>query len=148
LVVGVDSLLTQLAKCCKPAPPDAIGGFVTKGKGVSIHRANCANLRLLLARDAGRGIQVAWGAPKAGASGGPPTYAVDVTVQATDRPSLLRDIAEVLGKEKAHVHNVQSQTTQDTTWMTLTLQIDDTHRLGKVLAAVGQVAGVQWARRR
>ena len=148
LVVGVDSLLTQLAKCCKPAPPDAIGGFVTRGKGVSIHRADCPNLRQLQAKDAGRVIDVAWGQPKAGATGGLPTYAVDVTVQASDRPSLLRDIAEVFSKEKAHVQSVQSQATQGTVWMTLTVEVTDASRLGKVLAAVGQVAGVQWARRR
>jgi GTP pyrophosphokinase len=148
LVVGVDSLLTQLAKCCKPAPPDAIGGFVTKGKGVSIHRVGCPNLQQLLARDAGRGIEVAWGLPKAGASGGTPTYAVDISVQASDRTGLLRDIAEVFTKEKAHVQNVQSQTTDGAVWMTLTVHIADTSRLGKVLAAVGQVVGVQWARRR
>ena len=148
LVVGVDSLLTQLAKCCKPAPPDAIGGFVTRGKGVSIHRADCPNLRQLQAKDAGRVIDVAWGQPKAGATGGLPTYAVDVTVQASDRPSLLRDIAEVFSKEKAHLQSVQSQATQGTVWMTLTVEVTDASRLGKVLAAVGQVAGVQWARRR
>jgi GTP pyrophosphokinase len=148
LVVGVDSLLTQLAKCCKPAPPDAIGGFVTRGKGVSIHRADCPNLRQLQAKDAGRVIEVAWGQPKAGATGGLPTYAVDVTVQATDRSGLLRDIAEVFSKEKAHVQSVQSQSTQGTVWMTLTVEVTDASRLGKVLAAVGQVAGVQWARRR
>jgi GTP pyrophosphokinase len=148
LVVGVDSLLTQLAKCCKPAPPDAIGGFVTRGKGVSIHRADCPNLRQLQAKDAGRVIDVAWGQPKPGASGGLPTYAVDVTVQATDRSGLLRDIAEVFSKEKAHVQSVQSQSTQGTVWMTLTVEVTDASRLGKVLAAVGQVAGVQWARRR
>ncbi|MGA8514070.1 MAG: bifunctional (p)ppGpp synthetase/guanosine-3',5'-bis(diphosphate) 3'-pyrophosphohydrolase, partial [Burkholderiaceae bacterium] len=132
LVVGVDSLLTQLAKCCKPAPPDAIGGFVTRGKGVSIHRAGCLNLQQLLARDAGRGIEVAWGLPKAGASGSAPTYAVDITVQANDRTGLLRDIAEVFTKEKAHVQNVQSQTTDGMVWMTLTVHIADTSRLGKV----------------
>ncbi len=148
LVVGVDSLLTQLAKCCKPAPPDAIGGFVTRGKGVSIHRFDCPNLRQLQAKDAGRVIDVAWGQPKAGATGGLPTYAVDVTVQASDRPSLLRDIAEVFSKEKAHVQSVQSQSTQGTVWMTLTVEVTDASRLGKVLAVVGQVAGVQWARRR
>jgi GTP pyrophosphokinase len=148
LVVGVDSLLTQLAKCCKPAPPDAIGGFVTRGKGVSIHRFDCPNLRQLQAKDAGRVIDVAWGQPKAGATGGLPNYAVDVTVQATDRPGLLRDIAEVFSKEKAHVQSVQSQSTQGTVWMTLTVEVKDASRLGKVLAAVGQVAGVQWARRR
>jgi GTP pyrophosphokinase len=148
LVVGVDSLLTQLAKCCKPAPPDAIGGYVTRGKGVSIHRADCANLRQLLVKDAGRGVDVAWGQPKASASGGLPTYAVDVTVQATDRANLLRDIAEVFAKEKTYVQGVQSQSSQGTAWMTFTVAVADASRLGKVLAAVGQVAGVQWARRR
>ncbi len=146
LVVGVDSLLTQLAKCCKPAPPDAIGGYVTRGKGVSIHRADCANLRQLLVKDAGRGVDVEWGQPKA--TGGQPTYAVDVTVQATDRTGLLRDIAEVFSKEKTHVQSVQSQSTQGTVWMTMTVLVADASRLGKVLSAVGQVAGVHWARRR
>jgi GTP pyrophosphokinase len=148
LVVGVDSLLTQLAKCCKPAPPDAIGGYVTRGKGVSIHRHDCANLRQLLAKDAGRGVEVAWGQPKAGTAGGAPTYAVDVTVQASDRANLLRDIAEVFAKEKTYVQGVQSQSSQGTAWMTFTVAVADASRLGKVLAAVGQVAGVQWARRR
>ena len=148
LVVGVDSLLTQLAKCCKPAPPDAIGGYVTRGKGVSIHRADCANLRQLLVKDAGRGVEVAWGQPKSSAAGGLPTYAVDVTVQATDRPGLLRDVAEVFSKEKTHVQGVQSQSTQGTVWMHITVQVQDASRLGKVLAAVGQVDGVHWARRR
>ncbi len=148
LVVGVDSLLTQLAKCCKPAPPDAIGGYVTRGKGVSIHRHDCANLRQLLAKDADRGVEVAWGQPKASAAGGAPTYAVDVTVQASDRANLLRDIAEVFAKEKTYVQGVQSHSDQGTTWMTFTVAVADTSRLGKVLAAVGQVAGVQWARRR
>ena len=151
LVVGVDSLLTQLAKCCKPAPPDAIGGFVTRGKGVSIHRADCTNLRQLMARDAGRCIEVQWGSGKHGADSAA-TYAVDVAVQATDRPGLLRDISELLAKEKTHVLAVQSHTSkasQDgTVWMTFTLQTSDTSRLGKVLTSVAQVAGVHWARRR
>ena len=148
LVVGVDSLLTQLAKCCKPAPPDAIGGYVTRGKGVSIHRADCPNLRQLAAKDPGRVVDVAWGQPKAGSAGAAATYAVDVTVQATDRAGLLRDIAEVFSKEKTHVQSVQSQSTQGTVWMGITVQVQDASRLGKVLAAVGQVAGVHWARRK
>jgi GTP pyrophosphokinase len=148
LVVGVDSLLTQLAKCCKPAPPDVIGGYVTRGKGVSIHRSDCSNLRQLLIKDAGRGVEVAWGQPKANASGGSPIYAVDITIQASDRPGLLRDVAEAFSKEKTHVQSVQSQSTQGTVWMTATVEVTDASRLGKVLATVGQVAGVHWARRR
>src|SRR5207244_3354813 len=61
LVVGIDSLMTQLARCCKPAPPDAIAGFVTRGKGVTIHRRDCASFRQLVARSGERVIDVEWG---------------------------------------------------------------------------------------
>ena len=64
LVVGVESLLTQLARCCKPAPPDEIRGFVTRGKGVSIHRVDCSNFRELATRNAERMIDVEWGASR------------------------------------------------------------------------------------
>ncbi|MCC2676770.1 MAG: relA, partial [Ramlibacter sp.] len=66
LVVGVDSLMTQLAKCCKPAPPDRISGFVTRGKGVSIHRSDCANFHQIVARNPERVIDVEWGRSKTG----------------------------------------------------------------------------------
>ena len=61
LVVGVDSLLTQLARCCRPAPPDEIGGYVTRGRGVSIHRARCSNLLALVRRQPERVVEVTWG---------------------------------------------------------------------------------------
>ena len=159
LVVGVDSLLTQLAKCCKPAPPDAIGGFVTRGKGVSIHRQSCPNFAQLVLKDIGRVIEVAWGQPKTAsgsasglggglANSGTPIYPVDVAVQAQDRPGLLRDVTEVFSKEKTHVQSMQSQTVKGTTWMTFTVQVTDASRLVKVLLALGEVAGVLSARRR
>ena len=62
LVVGLDSLLTQMARCCKPAPPDAIAGYVTRGKGVSVHRKSCPNLQDLIVREPDRIIEVAWSA--------------------------------------------------------------------------------------
>lgn len=145
LVVGVDSLLTQLAKCCKPAPPDDIRGFVTRGKGVSVHRADCANLREMAARSAERVIDVEWGRPK---SGEPPLYPVDVTVEATDRQGLLRDIMEVFAKEKFNVIGAQTQTVKGVAWMTLTVEVADSSRLTKVLGVVAGVSGVRSARRR
>ncbi len=90
LVVGVDSLLTQLAKCCKPAPPDAISGFVTRGKGVSVHRADCSNLRNMVGRSGDRVIEVQWGtasgakAPEGAAGQGGPVYPVDISVEAVE----------------------------------------------------------------
>ena len=67
-IVGLDSLMTQMAKCCKPAPPDAIRGFVTRGKGVSVHRANCSNFREMASKAPERLIDVEWGIPKSGAA--------------------------------------------------------------------------------
>ncbi|MES2483007.1 MAG: bifunctional (p)ppGpp synthetase/guanosine-3',5'-bis(diphosphate) 3'-pyrophosphohydrolase [Pseudomonadota bacterium] len=145
LVVGVDSLMTQLAKCCKPAPPDAIGGFVTRGKGVSIHRTDCSNFRELAARNAERVIEVEWGAGRGDTAA---VYPVDVSVEAADRQGLLRDISEVFAKEKMNVTGVQTQSVKGTAWMTFTVEIADSQRLAKVLSIVGEVQGVRWAKRR
>lgn len=145
LVVGVDSLLTQLAKCCKPAPPDDIRGFVTRGKGVSVHRADCSNLHQLMSQHGERVIEVEWGVPKGGEA---PRYPVDVFIEAADRQGLLRDILEVFSKEKFNVIGAQTQTVKGVAWMTLTVEISDSNRLGKVLAAVAGLSGVRTARRR
>ena len=145
LVVGIDSLMTQLAKCCKPAPPDAIAGFVTRGKGVSVHRRDCSNFRELAARNGERVIEVEWGAPKAD---GAAVYPVDVAVEAADRQGLLRDISEVFAKEKMNVIGVQTQSVKGTAWMTFTVEVSDSGRLNKVLGLVGDVNGVRWAKRR
>jgi GTP pyrophosphokinase len=145
LVVGIDSLMTQLAKCCKPAPPDVIGGFVTRGKGVSIHRADCSNFREMSARGPERVIEVEWGGQAAGSAA---VYPVDVAVEAADRQGLLRDISEVFAKEKMNVVGVQTQSVKGTAWMTFTVEIGDSGRLNKVLGQVREVQGVRSARRR
>ena len=145
LVVGVDSLLTQLARCCKPAPPDDIRGFVTRGKGVSIHRLGCPSLTQLLLREPGRDIEVQWGQPRAGEDR---LYPVDVQVIALDRPTLLRDISEIFARDKIPVTGVQSQLIKGQVLMTFTLQTPDTARLAKVLQSVAEVKGVRSTRRR
>nr|WP_315235486.1 bifunctional (p)ppGpp synthetase/guanosine-3',5'-bis(diphosphate) 3'-pyrophosphohydrolase [uncultured Limnohabitans sp.] len=145
LVVGVDSLLTQLSRCCKPAPPDAISGFVTRGKGVSIHRQDCSNFRELASRHGERVIDVRWGEHK-GADAS--VYPVDVAVEAFDRQGLLRDISEVFAKEKMNVIGVQTQSVKGTAWMTFTVEISDAVTLNKVLGSVRGVKGVRAARRR
>ena len=150
LVVGIDSLMTQLAKCCKPAPPDAIRGFVTRGKGVSVHRADCSNFREMAARSGERVIEVEWGRPKTSAIPAAPAavYPVDVSVEASDRQGLLRDVSEVFAREKTNVIGVQTQSVKGTAWMTFTVEVSDSGRLGKVLAIVATVPGVRSARRR
>ena len=145
LVVGVDSLMTQLAKCCKPAPPDAICGFVTRGKGVSVHRADCSNLRNMVTRSGDRVIEVEWGG-KTGGDGS--VYPVDVAVEANDRQGLLRDISEVFAKDKMNVIGVQTQSIRGIAWMTFTVEVSDSGRLRKVLGIVADLNGVRAARRR
>jgi GTP pyrophosphokinase len=148
LVVGIDSLMTQLAKCCKPAPPDDIRGFVTRGKGVSVHRSDCSNFREMAARNGERVIDVDWGLPKASAADKPAVYPVDVAVEAADRQGLLRDISEVFAREKTNVIGVQTQSVKGTAWMTFTVEVADSGRLNKVLGIVAGVQGVRSARRR
>ncbi|MEJ8809841.1 bifunctional (p)ppGpp synthetase/guanosine-3',5'-bis(diphosphate) 3'-pyrophosphohydrolase [Variovorax ureilyticus] len=145
LVVGVSSLMTQLAKCCKPAPPDAIRGFVTKGHGVSIHRANCSNFRSMASQNAERVIDVEWGVQK---GDGASVYAVDVAIEAADRQGLLRDISDVFAREKMNVIGVQTQSVKGTAWMTFTVEIADAARLTQVLKVVASVVSVRSVRRR
>jgi GTP pyrophosphokinase len=149
LVVGVGSLLTSLARCCRPAPPDAIVGYVTRGKGVAVHRAGCTNLRELVGRSRERVIDVAWGAADAAH---PALYPLDVSVEASDRPGLLRDVSEVLAKEKINVTGVRSQSVRDggggTAFMTFTVEVPDATRLAAALVQVRRVPGVRSARRR
>ena len=148
LVVGVDSLMTQLAKCCKPAPPDVISGFVTRGKGVSVHRADCSNLRNMVQRSADRVIEVQWGVNQGQAGKDSSVYPVDVAIEAVDRQGLLRDISEVFTKEKMNVIGVQTQSIKGMAWMTFTVEVPDSSRLHKVLGLVGDLNGVRSARRR
>jgi len=146
LVVGVDSLLTQLARCCKPAPPDAIAGFVTRGKGVSIHRQDCNSFRELTVRSPERVIEVRWGERKGGPDAA--VYPVDVAVEAADRQGLLRDISEVFSKEKINVTGVQTHSIKGMAYMTFTVETRDAGLLPKVLDNLKGVKGVRHARRR
>ncbi|MCX7814147.1 MAG: bifunctional (p)ppGpp synthetase/guanosine-3',5'-bis(diphosphate) 3'-pyrophosphohydrolase [Tepidimonas ignava] len=141
LVVGVGALMTTLARCCKPAPPDDIRGFITRGKGVSVHRADCPDFAALAARQPGRVIDVAWAhTPASGPHA--PVYAVDVGVQAQDRQGLLRDITEAFAREKINVIGVQTQTVRDMAWMTFTVEVSDASKVARVMAVLSDVPGV------
>ena len=145
LVVGMDSLMTQLAKCCKPAPPDDIKGFVTRGKGVSIHREDCSNFVQIERKNSDRVIEVTWSHAKVAQA---LAYQVDVSIEAFDRQGLLRDISEVFAKEKMNVVGVQTQSIKEVAWMTFTVEVFDTRKLNKVLGFIAEVKGVRNARRR
>ena len=149
LVVGVDSLMTQLARCCKPAPPDEIGGFVTRGKGVSIHRSDCPDFAHLQRQSPDRLIEVQWGGGQAsGVSNAAAVYPVDVAVEAQDRQGLLRDISDVFAREKMNVIGVQTQTVKNVAWMTFTIEVTDARQVARAMAVVGDVSGVRMVRRK
>jgi GTP pyrophosphokinase len=141
LVVGVDKLMTQLGSCCKPVPPDAVAGFVTRGRGVSVHRLDCANFRNMAARNPERVIDAQWGGKHEG------IYAADVLVEANDRQGLLRDISEVLSKEKINVTAVKTQSKSGTARMAFTIDLASAEQLQRVLDRVREVEGVGSARR-
>jgi GTP pyrophosphokinase len=147
LVVGMDSLLTSLARCCRPAPPDAILGFVIGGRGVAVHRHDCSNLRQMASTAPERVIEVAWGSTGRAETA---VYPMDVLVQAEDRPGLLRDVSEVFARERINVTGVQTQSSKDRSraWMTFTVEATDAQRLAQVLSQVRQVAGVRQVRRK
>lgn len=137
LVVGTEGLLTQLARCCKPAPPDEIVGFITRGKGVSIHRANCKNLAQMRMNALERVIQTTWGEP-----GKDTVYPVDIFILANDRQGLLRDISEIFSREKINVIGVSTQSSKGQARMSFTAEISSTAQLQKALAIIREVVGV------
>ena len=139
LVVGVDKLLTSPAKCCRPAPPEPIVGFVTRGRGVSVHRADCSNLARL---DPVRRIAAEWGEP------GAATFPVEIIVDAVDRTGLLRDISEVLSRERINVTATRTNSTDLSARMRFTVEIINLHQLQRVLALIREVKGVVGAMRR
>ena len=142
LVVGVDKLLTQVGACCKPIPPDAIVGFVTRGKGISIHRVDCVNFRNMAARNPERVIGTEWG-EQADA-----VYPVDLAVEAADRQGLLRDISDILSREKINVTAVRTQSRSGVAHMGFTVELSGTAALQKALTLLREVPGVISAQRR
>jgi len=141
LIVGVDNLLTQLARCCKPAPPDEIQGFITRGKGVSIHRMDCPNFAHLIALHPERVIETDWGLQTTG------VFATDIVVDAHDRQGLLRDISEIFTREKLNVIGVNTQSKQGKAHMSFTVEITNLKHLQRTLTLVHEVDGVVGVRR-
>ncbi len=139
LVVGVDKLLTVLARCCKPAPPDAIVGFVTRGRGVTVHRRDCSNVARLAAE---RLIAADWGKT------GEAHFLVDVEIISGAHPALLRDILDIFTREKVRVITNESVSHDLNARIALTLEVAGLPQLNRLLALVREVPGVESARRR
>ncbi len=141
---GVGNLLTQPARCCKPLPSDTVIGYITRGRGVTIHRRNCPNLLRLAQANRDRLIEVGWSAEAAH------TYPVDIHIEAYDRQGLLRDITALLSQDKINVHAINTTTDKRThrAYMQITVEIADMSQLSRVLARIGELPNVIEARRR
>ena len=142
-ISGVGDLLTQIAQCCKPLPYDPIVGYITRGRGVSIHRADCRNVLNLTGPEKVRLIDVAWSAATE------ETYPIEVAVEAYDRKGLLRDATAVVSNEAVNIVAMDSQTDPRThvVGMRITLEVRDIQQLSRVLDRLAQLPNVFDCRR-
>jgi len=143
VVEGVGNLLTQIARCCQPVAGDAIAGYLTRGRGVSIHREACGALQRLLATHPDRLLPVEWG------ERGDASYSVDVQVRGFDRKGLLKDLANLIAQQGAHVLAISSRV-DDASGLAefaLTLKVRDFDQLGQLLGRLNAVPGVDDVRR-
>ncbi|PYC27336.1 GTP diphosphokinase [Aquipseudomonas alcaligenes] len=142
-IQGVGNLLTQMAGCCQPLPGDPIVGYITVGRGVSIHRQDCASVLQLAGREPERIIQVSWGPVPV------QTYPVDIVIKAYDRSGLLRDVTQVLLNERINVLavNTRSNKEDNTASMLLTIEIPGLDALSRLLARISQLPNIIEARR-
>jgi GTP pyrophosphokinase len=125
-IAGVDDVLVRLSKCCSPVPGDPIMGYVTIGKGVSVHRADCPNVAYMSATPE-RILQASW------ADSETATHSVDVEVEALDRAGLLQDVMGVCSEYKTSASSVTARVKRDAALISLTLQINNLDHLHKVL---------------
>lgn len=137
LIDGEDGLLTTLAKCCKPAPPDDIVGFVTRDRGVSVHRVSCTDFQHLANQHPEKILSATW----AGSDDGQ-VFAIDIEITAQDRSGLLRDISDALARHKLNVTAVQTRTQDLEATLRFTLEVRQVSDLPRVLTGLGEVRGV------
>jgi len=137
-VLGVGNLLTTMANCCKPVPGDAIVGFITQGKGVTIHRKDCTNIINLEEKNRLRLVEVEWGEAEV------QTYPVTLLIEALDRQGLLNDITRTLADEKVNVIavNTLSDKKQQLARMAVTIETRDLQQLNRVMDKIHQLHNV------
>jgi GTP pyrophosphokinase len=142
LVLGVNNIATMIAKCCKPVPPDPIVGFITRTRGVMVHRQDCPNIVGLAGEQRDRLMPADWGK-----TGDEAPFSADIEVVAVDRQGLLRDISEAISRERINVTAVNTLSRGAHAFMRFTLQIGSADAIIRVLRQVKDVPGVDTARR-
>jgi len=143
VIEGVGNLLTTIARCCQPLPGDAIAGYITQGRGVSIHRADCTSLARLVARDPGRAIEVEWGGARKA------DYDVDLVVRGYDRKGLHKDVTNVIATANINLIAVNARVDATTGLVTMNfaVRVADFEQLSSLLARLAGVPNVIEARR-
>lgn len=142
-IEGVGNLLTYMARCCQPVPGEEVIGYITLGRGVSVHRRDCPNIIHASEKQQRRFLQVSWG------SATREHYVVDILIKAFDRAALLKDLTSLLANEKAHVYALQTQSDKEdnTISITLSVEIDGLNSLSRLLNKLEQIPNVLEARR-
>jgi GTP pyrophosphokinase len=144
-IYGVGNLLTHIAGCCKPIPGDQISGYITNGRGVSVHRKDCGNLLRLQAKESKRVLEVHWGEePKQ-------AYPVNVMMDAYDRSGLLRDVSAVLDKAGLNVLAMETKSAQDndgvSVQMNMTIEVSTIDQLSRVMARLREIPNMTHVQR-
>ncbi|MEL7449452.1 MAG: GTP diphosphokinase [Pseudomonadota bacterium] len=137
-VEGVGDLMTNFAQCCKPVPPDPIAGYITQGRGITIHRSDCPSLQRLVETSPERILSVSWGGAR------PATYPVDITLEAFDRQGLVKDVSTLTSAEKINIVTFSTTTNRKhlTARMELTVEIAGLDELSRLLHKLGQLPNV------
>ncbi|MSZ68910.1 MAG: ACT domain-containing protein, partial [Actinobacteria bacterium] len=136
-VSGIDDVLVKLARCCTPVPGDEITGFITRGNGVSVHRADCANAADLKEHQGDRIVEVTW------LSGAASIFLVNIQIEALDRSRLLSDVTRTLSDQHVNILSAAVSTSKDRTAISrFTFEMADATHLDAVLSAVRQIEGV------
>ena len=140
-VMGVGNLLTTLANCCRPVPGDPIVGYITRGRGITVHRRDCPNYLRITDRE--RLIEVEWGH-------GSETHAVDVLIQAHDRPGLVRDITQIIANERVNINNIDVITLRkdNRAELMVTMEVTDLSHLIKLMDKIEQLPNIIEVRRK
>jgi guanosine-3',5'-bis(diphosphate) 3'-pyrophosphohydrolase len=137
-ILGLKGLLTNLARCCKPVPGDPIIGYITRGRGATIHRQDCPNV--LRIKDTERLVQVSWGQPKQ-------TYPVSVRIRAYDRDGLMRDVSTLVSNEGINMSSIHVSTKNSLATFDLVMGVTDISQLSRVLNRLEALPNVLEARR-
>lgn len=137
-MLGVGNLKTNMANCCHPMPGEPIVGFITQGRGVSIHRQDCPNILQLRVDEPQRVIEVEWGSRASN------QYPVDIEILAWDRSGLLRDVTAVLGQDKVNVLSVNTRTDTDDgiARLSITAEVDGLETLERLFSRIQQLPNI------